>query len=179
MILVSSNLTKIAEFKNYLGDTLQIQSGKDLPEVLGTIDEVITYKSLDAGDGYIVEDTILIINGEEVVDIRWKIDSLQEGDEATWITSLGYNKNGVITVYRGYQKGVLTKSHGTDGFAFDPYFIPIELIGSSNELTLTELGENKSKYSSRVFALQNLSHNFESFKIEIKDIPIWTGNYQH
>lgn len=179
MIIVSSNKTKIKEIQSYLGDSIQIESGKDLSEVLGNIDEVITYKALDAGDGFVVEDTILLINGEEIVDIRWKLNQLEEGDEATWITSIGYNHNGKITVFRGYQKGLITKNQGTDGFAFDPYFIPIELVDSYNALTLTQLGEKKANYSARVFALQNLVKNCHVFEVDIKDIPAWTGKYQN
>jgi inosine/xanthosine triphosphate pyrophosphatase family protein len=178
MILVSSNKDKIREFKTFLGDNLIVETGKDLKEVQGTMDEVITYKSIAAGDNYIVEDTILIIDGEEIVDIRWKLDTLKEGDEATWITSLGYNHNGVIKVYRGIQKGLITLDRNLTGFAFDPYFIPSELIDSSN-LTLTELGEDKSFYSARIKALKNLIDNNLEFEKNIKDVSIWNGSYQN
>jgi inosine/xanthosine triphosphate pyrophosphatase family protein len=178
MILISSNETKIKEFKKYLGDLLTIESGKDLKEVKGTMDEVITYKSIEAGKNYIVEDTILIINGEEVVDIRWKLDTLKEGDEAIWITSLGYNIDDKIKVYRGIQKGIITLEKNLTGFAFDPYFIPVELSESSN-LTLTEIGEDKQFYSARIKALKNLMNEKVEFEVNINDIEKWNGNYQN
>lgn len=82
-IFTTSNKFKSQEFKKYL-PSVKIKKGKDLDEVMGTKEDVIIYKSLDAGEGYLVEDTILIVNGEEIVDIRWKADELEEGDKATW-----------------------------------------------------------------------------------------------
>ena len=99
IILVSSNKNKIKEFKEMIPQ-LKIENGKDLPEVQSDMNNVILYKALDAGKGYIVEDTILEVNGIEVVDIRWKKSSLSEGDKVRWIVSLGYNDGQNISVYQ-------------------------------------------------------------------------------
>ena len=72
VILISSSQGKIKEFKEFVPH-LEIQTGKDLPEVLGTMDEVIIYKSLLAGKDYLVEDTIVSIDNEEIVDIKFYI----------------------------------------------------------------------------------------------------------
>ncbi len=73
MYLTTSNKNKIAEFKSILGDKITIKKGKDVKEVNGNIDEVIIYKSLDSRINSIVEDTILEVDGKEVVDIRYYI----------------------------------------------------------------------------------------------------------
>ena len=138
VILVSSNKNKIAEFRKYISG-LTIESGKDLQEVSSDMDTVITYKAYDAGEGYIVEDTILKVNGQEVVDIRWKKASLKDGDKVEWIVSLGYNDGDTITVYRGVTHGkIILGRENSEAFGFDDLVIP---QGSTK--TLFELGDDK------------------------------------
>ena len=187
MILCSSNEIKIKEFKQILGDLIEIEEGKDLEEVMGTSEEVILYKSILCGKGYVVEDTILEINGIEVVDIRSKVEDLKEGDKAVWITSLGYNNGEEIIIYRGIQEGIITRLRGDEGFDFDPYFIPKELFGTEDvgkidirNNTLSELNSKgmKTIYSARAKALTNLIKD-DRFLIEsIENIPKWSGKYQ-
>jgi len=174
MILQTSNINKLKEFQRILPG-LQSEKGKDLKEVQGTMNEVIIYKSLEAGKGIIVEDTILIVDGEEIVDIRWKIDSLTTTSDIRWIVSLGYNDGKSIKVYRGIIDGNLVKTD-KEGFGFDPYFIP-----NGTDLSLQELTElnQKDKYSARNIALINLKNKKFTKKIRVKDVPVWTGKYQN
>lgn len=187
MTLISSNPTKIKEFKSFFGNTIDIEAGRDIKEVLGTMDEVIQHKALQAGEGYVVEDTILFVNDVEIVDIRWRLDDLKEGDVAKWITSLGYNDGKNIIVYRGTIDGVITTTRGSEGFAFDPYFIPSQLLGNDQFIgkdhplankTLHELGDKKHHFSARVNAMYDLMHHRPAYEIAIIDIKPWTGEYQ-
>ena len=66
MILYTSNMNKQIEFRSLFGIyPIKIENGEHFPEILGTIDETIIYKSLDFGDNSIVEDTTAIINGDQ------------------------------------------------------------------------------------------------------------------
>lgn len=191
MKIATSNPKKVAEFKEILGDSITSVKGQDLPEVKGTIDEVILHKAKDAGTDLIVEDTILAridADGniiEEIVDIRWKLDVLIEGESIRWITSLGYNDGETITVYRGEIDGVITKQRGSEGFAFDPYFVPTEFayrIGDAKyPVTLADFDAlgRKKEFSARFKALMNLKNGTFIFKTPISDILPWEGEYQH
>ena len=174
--LSTSNPKKIEEFQEFLGDSLTIVKGADIDEVNGTVDEVIMYKALDSGKDIIVEDTILKINGVEVVDIRWKVDEFNEGDKAEWITSLGYNNGESIIIFRGSTHGTLTKKKGNEGFAFDPFFVPDE-----SEMSLSELDHigEKGNFSARFKALSNFVEGNYLEIHKISEIPVWNGTYQH
>ncbi len=76
--LVTSTKNKLAEYRSFGLDNLAIAEGVDLPEVAGSPDEVIIHKAIAAGEGRIVEDTVLFIDHRPVVDIRWQLDSLAE-----------------------------------------------------------------------------------------------------
>lgn len=189
----TSNQNKINEMKEFFGkEAVHIENGKDVKEVMGTLDEVIIYKALEMGDTFVTEDTILYINGVETVDIRYQnlSEILNEGDKLKWITSVGYNDNGVIYVYRGEMNGVATlKKPVEKGFAFDPFLIPEVLFEKDyilngiqlKNLTLTELNnlKLKSKFSARIQALTNFKNNNYIFKRDISSIPQWEGTYQN
>jgi len=173
MILSSSNVNKIKEYKSYIPN-LEVIQGKDLPEVKSDSKTVIIYKSFDMGPSFLVEDTILEVNGKEVVDIRWKINELKEGDKALWITRIAYNNGDSIVVYKGVIEGVITKNKIVKGFGFDPYFIP-----KGSKKTLTELEDEKQKYSARYLAIKNLLNKNIEFQVKVADISPWKGDYQH
>ncbi len=82
--LVTSNQQKLKEFQRYL-PSLTVDKGLDLPEVNGTKEEVAIYKALHAGTDHMVEDTILIVDGQEIVDIRFKMDELSSSQNAIWV----------------------------------------------------------------------------------------------
>jgi len=177
MYLVSSNDKKLAEFRR-LGLDIQIKKGLDLKEVQGTPDQVILYKALDAGKDMVVEDTILVIDGEEVVDIRWKLNQIKTAKDAQWVVSLGYNDGEHIHVYRGVITGTLVKTDNapSDAFGFDPFFIP---NGSYRTLyDLNHIGK-KDQFSARRIAAKELLDSRPVLRMKISDIPVWNGEYQH
>lgn len=174
-ILVTSNNSKLREFKRF-GLDLSYEKGKDISEVDGTIDDVIIYKALAAGKDKIVEDTILEVDGEEIVDIRWKINQMDKEAEAKWIVSLGYNDGTNIKVYRGIIIGNLHKSDKKSEFGFDVYFTP---HGSEVSLAILEEQGQKDNFSARKIACQALLKDEYILKKSINSIPEWNGNYQH
>jgi len=175
LFIVTSNPKKLKEYNDF-GLSLKAKVGKDLPEVDSNIDDVITYKSLDAGINTIVEDTVLVVDGKEIVDIRWRIKEMNENAPATWIVSLGVNDGVKIKVYRGYINGMLVKKDDITGFGFDEYFVPY-----GTDLTLGELDRigQKPEYSARKMAVENLLEDNLYFDVNINDIKEWKGNYQH
>lgn len=180
--LITSNENKIKEFKNILKDKIEIVEGIDLKEVQGTYEEVIKYKALEAGSGFIVEDTILEveINGikEEVVDIKYKLDLFSnQNTNAIWRVSLGYNDGDDIYVFSQTINGKLINKQDkpNDAFGFDFYFVP-----EGSEKTLYELDKLnlKTLYSARTNVLKDLDQfKFEN-KIKITEIEMWNGDFQ-
>lgn len=168
---VSSNEFKIKEFQKHLPN-VNIEKGEDLDEVMGNKDEVIIYKSIDAGPGKVVEDTILVINGEEIVDIRWKADELQEGDDAIWVVSLGYNDGETITVYRGMVKGKIKGLKGGYGFGSNLYV-------QDYDKPIDAIENDMHYYSARRIALNNFKNNRPLYTVQIDRMPSWDGEYQH
>ena len=95
--LVTSNELKIKEFKRF-GLPFKVVKGVDLKEVDSDYITVVTHKAIEAGEGMLVEDTVLLVNGEEIVDIKWRVEEIQKlkNPEIKWITSLGILENGII-----------------------------------------------------------------------------------
>jgi len=180
MKLVSSNQTKLNEFKRII-PSITATEGKDLKEVQGTPEEVIIYKAIEAGKDCVVEDTILIIDGEEVIDIKWKIQELQKINSrkctpVSWQVLLGFNTGKTIEIYRGIVNGIIIPDSLDQGYGFDPYFLP---DGSDVTLAVLESVGGKDRFSARRNALINLKSRRFIKTISIKDVPIWTGNYQN
>ncbi|CAH7341126.1 conserved hypothetical protein [Vibrio chagasii] len=179
--LVTSNEFKIKEFKRF-GLDVEITKGADLPEVLGTPLEVVTYKALDAGVDCMVEDTILTINGKEVVDIKARIDELTNLSDASavWTTSVAVNTGTkVITAYACTVGKIGIPAIPTVGsFGFDAYFYP----DNANDLSLhqLELNGTKDDFSARKRCIEVFMTGSEGYKeTALSDIPKWTGEYQN
>ena len=184
--LTTSNIKKIEEFKRF-GLSFDIAEGLDLKEVDGSIDDVILYKAMDAGDNLLVEDTVLVVNDKEVVDIRWNIEELKKQDnpDIKWITSLAIKEEGFIYIYRGEIKCALVENANDvvtleDSFGFDPYLCPI-LNDIVVNKTFQELNKEglKDNYSPRKMAVEQLQNGFFLAKIKSDSVQKWTGSYQH
>jgi inosine/xanthosine triphosphate pyrophosphatase family protein len=178
--LLTSNPNKLKEFQAYLGDKLTMSKGVDIKEVQADSETVILYKSLAAGKNTIVEDTVLFVDGVEVVDIRYKLDSLKELKKAPvslWQVMMAYNDGNHIYLFKSATIGTLKAVSDVpdDAFGFDPNFYPANSDKSLYELE--KMGKKES-FSARVGALKNLSEFVVYDKIQINTIPPWTGDYQ-
>lgn len=175
MIFITSNKNKIEEILSILPEA-DIIKGLDLKEVLSDSITVAMYKALAAGPGFVIEDTILEIEGVEVVDIKWKLNQLQTAD-AKWLVHLGYNDGVAIHIYRGIISGtIISRDKVPKGaFGFDPYFYPEN--SKYNLFELKEMGF-KNDFSARKIALESLKNNNVFFSKNIVEIPEWSGQYQ-
>lgn len=177
--LSSSNKQKITEYTNFNIPGLVVVKGEDYKEVRSDALTVSIYKALSAGEGVIVDDTILEINGEEVVDVRWKLEEVSKMDnpKITWIVTLSVLDEGFVYVY----KGVVdcdTRDSDMDpmGYhAFDPFLAPKGIKDSFYQLDLK--GE-KSLHSPRTRAIEKLLSGDYEVKIPSSQISPWTGDYQ-
>lgn len=183
--LSTSNKNKIEEFKKF-GLSFDIVQGLDLKEVAGTTRDVILHKALDAGENILVEDTVLTINGEEIVDIRWRIEELAKlkNPDIKWTTSLAVLDGDHVYIYVGVIDCALVPNADTitipeDSFGFDGYLVPapngFEYPETFHELKLK--GE-KDRFSPRKFATENLLNKIPSEIVDVDTIQEWTGEYQ-
>lgn len=181
--LNTSNKNKINEFKRF-GLTFQVSEGFDLKEVDSDINNVILYKAIDAGNNILVEDTVLEINGEEIVDIRWKIKEISEMDSTTtvnFITSLAIVDDGFVYIYRGQVKcklieNAINLSVPDDAFGFDPYLIP---EGSNYSFYELEKEGKKDLFSPRKIAVNLLNQGSYLSKVKVSQVKKWDGKYQN
>lgn len=180
IILKSSNAYKISEFTRLLKDTeVKVEPGEDLKEVLSNIDEVITYKSFMAGEGVLVEDTTMIINGKEEVEVKWKYKDLQTGDQVRWFISLGVLIEGKIKVYKGFLDTIVDRSLGEEGEAFEPFLIPLR--DNPEKLSYTVLSQkiNKDIIDPRADAVRKFLADTPDFEVDAAELSPWTKQWQN
>lgn len=184
--LTTSNKNKIKEFKRF-GLSFDVSKGLDLKEVDSNIDDVILYKAIDAGENLLVEDTVLVINDEEVVDIRWKINELtkEKNPQIKWITSLAIVDDGFIYIYRGEIDCALVENAKEliapkDSFGFDPYLRPI-LDGKPVDQSFYDLEKEnlKDNFSPRKMAVSQLNNGLFFAMIKKTSVAKWNGQYQN
>lgn len=178
--IITSNQNKINEYKRFGILSLEVISGKDIREVSGTSEEVVLYKAIEAGEEVIVEDSILEIDGVEIVDIKYQLKNLKNhaGKEAKFKVSLGYLQNGVIKTYSATLTGNIQDVKKPEVcFGFDYCFFPTNSIYSLHELEL-QGHEFKDKFSPRKQAILKLLNNQYDNMYKIEDIKPWNGEYQ-
>jgi len=174
-ILLTSNKNKLREFQLYIPE-MESELGEDKKEVLGTSTEVIIEKTKDIKPKRMVEDTILVVNGKELVDIRYSGNAnVKHGDKLVWMTKLGYNSGEEVQVFTGKVRGTANFDRRNEkAFGFDDIFIPL-----GSDKTLFELGDNKGNFSARKLAIEKYKANVSDFSVKLEDIPVWTGKYQN
>lgn len=183
MKLVTSNKFKLAEFKRF-GLDIEIANGLDLEEVLGTPEEVIIYKAIEAGEGLMVEDTILIVDGVEIVDIREKINDLHLliNKKATWKVSIACIINDQIHIASSEVNGYIDQPSGDlkNSFGFDPFFYINDIhLGRKASLSTLEAVGIKDNYSARKQCVINFINKENDFKIiPLNQVKKWEGKYQ-
>lgn len=178
--LVTSNESKLREFRRFGLEGLKIEKGRDLKEVDSDEQTVILYKALEAGEGRVVEDTSLSVEGASVgVNVRWLLDNLSEysGRKAIWQVYLGVHTGETIEIYCAKIHGILTnKSLESDSFGFDAFFVP---DGTDKTLYELEVAGKKDDFSARKEAVYKLLKGETVQRTPIKDIGKWIGDYQH
>lgn len=176
--IISSNQNKISEYLRFGLTNLEVLSGKDIREVAGTSEEVILYKCLEAGENVIVEDAILIIDGIEIVDIKYQLENIKQfiGKKAVFKVTLGVLQSNYIKTYTSELCGnIQDLKKEPDSFGFDYCFIPIKQLKSLYELDKLGLKDN---FSPRRMAINQLVQDNVNNSYLVKDIKPWTGNYQ-
>ena len=174
-ILLSSNPDKLREFKRYIPE-IEMKKGLDLREVNGTPIQVAIYKAIESGPGTVVEETVLEVNGREVVDIKWKINDLKHGSKAVWKTTLAWNLGDEIRIYLGLIQGTIdTTDIDPSAFGFDSVFKPNNADKTLHQMT----PEEKEEHSARKNAAVDLRENRYIKSVSIDEIPEWTGSYQN
>ena len=109
IVINTSNDGKFTEFQRMFdkasGGSITLERTTiDLPEIDGTPVEVVANKAAAAGEGVLIEDTSLDVEGMDVgVNVRWLLDNLDkhEGSACTWRVLMGVLENNVVKVYRG------------------------------------------------------------------------------
>lgn len=180
LAIASSNPTKIAEYTRLSRGNIPVISGEDLREIMGTPDEIALYKAIEAGEGIIVEDSILVVDSVPVIDIKWKLPDLMERAkhetaELVWEVRLAYLKAGEVRVYKGSLLGHL-RPWDVAGPGYDPIF---NVDGVGHSLARLENRGLKDHYSARARAFKCLLANEPHLVVSRSDLPDWSGAFQN
>lgn len=174
IIFATNNQHKVDEIKQILGDNFDVVSLKeagidiDIPEPHDTLEANATEKSTVifalTGMDCFSEDTGLEVaalngapgvksarysSGEHYTDNNHKLLSVLEGEHnrlAQFRTVISLMLNGKEHQFEGICKGsILTEKRGSEGFGYDPLFVPDGAAKTFAEMTM----EEKSVYSHR------------------------------
>ena len=180
--LGSSSQGKLNEYASF-GLNVKQKLLPDMPEVLGTDQEVITYKAITFGANILVEDTSLDVEGEAVgINVKYLLSELKtnpkyDGKKAVWTVWLGLIYDDFLYLVKSQINGKLSSTNANDiAFGFDAVFIP-----DSSLLTLAQLDNinQKHNFSARKSALTNMIIGNYTVVIQINSIKPWTGLYQN
>lgn len=191
IIFATSNQHKLKEIKSVALSGIEIVSLKEigfegeLPETHETIEENSLEKaeflSKKFDTSCFAEDTGLIIdaiNGEPGVysaryaganatfddNVNKVLEKMQgkENRKARFKTVITYYSNGNYVQFEGITEGeILTERKGSEGFGYDPIFVPEGSTKSYAEMTL----EEKNKFSHR-------KKSFDGFANHLKQITV-------
>ena len=181
----SSNSKKIKDV-NRLFPKLPTKLSVDLPEIIDSAFNTILYKTLLSNENEIIEDASVEIDGNLIIDIKWKLETITHEQTGVWYVYLGVKNNNKIYIYKAEQTGVF-KAPDKENinseqvvFAFDTYFKPDGSVETFHELKLKGLSD---KFNVRKMALDNLFNNTSVNVVEIDDIIkankilMWQNNY--
>lgn len=173
--LNTSNLGKLSEYRSFFAKHgLELNATTtDIAEIEADHLTVTVHKASQFSDEEVlVEDTSLEIENASIgINIRWLLDHLleYEGHRAHWTVYLAYRKNDLVYVFSGVIHGTIVSPKGTEGYGFDPYFVPDGAI-----LTLAENKEDR--FNARFHAVEALFAN-QPFAVR-PAIDNWTGPWQ-
>jgi len=144
----------------------------DLKEIDSDPISVVVHKASQMPNDVLVEDTSLHIEKATVgIHIKWFLEHLSEyiGRKASWVVLLAYRRNQLVHIFKGQIDGVIVVAQGTEGFGFDPVFLP---NGSSATLAISK----PDSVNARAFAVTALlKGNVFSIQPVISD---WAGEWQ-
>lgn len=169
----TSNLGKFKEFKHLFAKygVILEPTHFDLREIDAEAIEVVCHKASQL-ENTIVEDTSLEIEEAQVgINIRWLLDHLPDyiGRKAEWVVLMAIKQNNTIFIYKGSVLGSIVKAKGTEGFGFDPVFLP--------EGATETLAESKPEvFNARAKAIEALMKNnvWKTHPV----IENWEGSWQ-
>lgn len=172
--LNTSNPGKLEEYQRIFsanGYSLVV-TDIDLREIDADPISVIIHKASQMGDDVLVEDTSLDVEGSDVgVNVRWLLEHLSSliGRRARWCVYLAYQRESVVFVYEGVVYGTIVEAKGSNGYGFDPVFLP-----DGSEETL---GQNKpDAVNARWQAAQALFENTPCAVAPV--LKEWDGPWQ-
>lgn len=129
-VVNTANPGKLAEFERYFArfdPAARVRAlGEDLREPDADALTVIRYKASRVGEGVVVDDTSLEVEGASVgTNVKWMVDGLAEleGRRAVFVCLVGIRRGGEIQVFRAETRGTLSRRRG-EAFGFLPYFVP-------------------------------------------------------
>ena len=174
ILFVTSNEYKVKMFESILDRELQ-HIKLDVPEIQAIdVQEVIEQKAraafLEVGKPVLVEDTSLAFhawNGLPGALIRWFLETVGndgicqmlavfEGRTATAETCLGYFDGEKFASFSGMLNGRISKTpRGTNGFGWDPIFIPEGWEKTLAEMNAEEQSELFSMRKDSILELKN------------------------
>lgn len=182
LVLVSSSREKLAEFRE-LGLGIDLEPGRDLPEADSRdAIEVVVHKALAAGEGRVVEDSSLDVEGAEIgANVRWLAGQLGRdpslfGKRAVHTVLLAVFQHGEVRVFRGELDGTVVPERGS-GWSFGPSFSP----DGSGGLTLAEIEAlgRKSEFSARRRAAEAMLAGDCVHRVRAERVPAWKGAWQN
>ncbi len=110
--LITDDKSQLKAFQEILvEDTIETIKPSDFKEVDASSNVKILYKVLEAGEGAIVQQSVLEVKYTEVVDIDNQIDDFEEGDYAKLTTTIAYNDGKKIYTFEKENDGVFTKDY--------------------------------------------------------------------
>lgn len=179
----TSNKGKQAEYSRML-DGEVIFSSFDVSEIQASPEKVVARKAWDlykisGQTPILVDDTSLEVEGhpEVGVNVRFQEQNLSSmiGAKATFVVFIaicaGFEGSESVRMYKGEIHGTIQQSSGTEGFGFDPYFVP--------EGETKSLAESKpDQLNARWLAVQNLINGTPSELVPVKQISTWDYPFQ-
>lgn len=182
LVFATNNKHKIREIQHLLGEEFQLQSlydincREEIPETRNTIEGNASQKTHYVYENFNVncfaDDTgleIEALNGEpgvysaryagehkssedNIIKVLQKLNGL-ENRKARFKTVISLIINGKENIFTGIAEGIiLTEKHGTDGFGYDPVFLPDGYTQTFAEMPL----DQKNKISHRAIAFRKL-----------------------
>lgn len=130
-IMNTSNKKKQIEFKRIFDQynfPITFVS-HDVQEIVASPLEVVAHKASIIGDGILVEDTSLDLEGHEVgIHIKYLLDLIAKpetvGTKALWTCLIAFADCGQIYIFEGKVRGTIVPKAGDFEFGFAQYFLP-------------------------------------------------------